>query len=96
MKNALITFKTKPQTKKQAQKVADELGFGLSALLNGFLNHLIKTKTIEFSAYPKEEPSEYLIKSLEEAEKEFQSGQATIFKNPQEALDYLDRLIEKQ
>ena len=85
MKDALITFKTKPHIKKQAQKVADELGFGLSALLNGFLNHLIKT--INFH---------YLPTLLEEAEKEFQSGQATIFKNPQEALDYVDRLIEEQ
>ena len=45
MKDALITFKTKPHIKKQAQKVADELGFGLSALLKGLLYLFITTTT---------------------------------------------------
>jgi len=68
MKTAVINIKTTPIIKARAQKVAKDLGFGLSSLINGFLNTLVKTKTVEFTALPKEEPSEYMIKSLREAE----------------------------
>lgn len=79
MKTAVINFQTQPIIKQKAQKVADELGFGLSTLLNGFLHHLIKTKTIEFSAYEQEQPSEYLIQVLKETERQHQKGEFIFF-----------------
>ena len=51
MKTAIINVKTKPITKARAQKVADELGFGLSTLINGFLNQLIKVNIITSSLH---------------------------------------------
>ena len=96
MKTAVIHFKTKPIIKTRAQKVADELGFGLSALLNGFLNQLIKTKTIEFSAYPKEEPNEFMIKALKEAEEDLKKGRVSPnFDNAHDAIAWLHKESKK-
>lgn len=86
MKTAIINIKTKPITKNRAQKIADDLGLSLSAVINGFLNHLIKTKRIEFDAIVREEPSEYLIKSLQEAENEITSP---AFDNVDDAIAWL-------
>lgn len=94
MKNAIITVKINPLIKKRAQQVADDLGFGLSSLINGFLNHLIKTKTIEFSAYPKEEPTEYLRAVLQEGERQLQDNEVITFEKPQDALAYVDRMVK--
>jgi addiction module RelB/DinJ family antitoxin len=95
MKTAFIGFKTAPTTKIRAQQIAQDLGFNLSVLLNGFLNQLIKTRRIEFTAFPKEGPSDYLIESLKQAEQERKKGQIISFKKPKDALDYVDKLINK-
>lgn len=92
MKTAIIAFKTQPAVKTKAQRVAQELGFGLSALLNGFLNHLIKSKTIEFSAYPKEEPTEYMLQTLKEAR---ESASSPAFDNANNAIAYLHKEAKK-
>ncbi|MFH1713213.1 MAG: type II toxin-antitoxin system RelB/DinJ family antitoxin [Candidatus Jacksonbacteria bacterium] len=90
-KTAFIGFKTAPTIKTQAQKVADDLGLNLSVLLNGFLKNLITTRRIEFTAYPKEEPSEYLIAALKEAEKDIQKGRASpAFSNAKNAIAWLN------
>lgn len=68
MKTAIINVKTEPEVKTRAQKIADEMGFALGSLINGFLHNLIKTKRVEFTAYEHEEPSEFMIKALREAE----------------------------
>ena len=45
MNTAVVNIKVDPKVKKQAKKVALELGFSLSALINAYLRQLIKTKT---------------------------------------------------
>lgn len=72
MNTAVINIKTNPKTKKEAQEVAEALGLSLSAVINGFLTHMIKTKTVVFS--DSEEPSEYLIKALEQSKKDIKEG----------------------
>lgn len=49
MKSQIINIKTDPPTKKQAQELARELGFGLSTLLNAYLKQFIKDKAVYFS-----------------------------------------------
>jgi len=49
MKSAVITIKSDPILKKEAQLVAESLGFGLSTLLNAYMRELIATKMITFS-----------------------------------------------
>ena len=94
MNTAVINVRTNAKLKSSAQKVANELGLSLSALINGFLKHLTKTKKITFSV--KEEPSDYLIKSIKQAEKDWKNGNYYSFKNSDEALMFLDKINKKK
>ncbi|EKD85343.1 MAG: hypothetical protein ACD_38C00038G0007 [uncultured bacterium] len=91
MNTAVINIKINPQVKKDAQKVAGKLGLSLSSLINGYLRQLIKTKTVTFSL--REEPSEYMIQALKESRKDIKAGRVISFKKPNDALDYLDKII---
>ncbi|OGK24958.1 hypothetical protein A3A46_00895 [Candidatus Roizmanbacteria bacterium RIFCSPLOWO2_01_FULL_37_13] len=94
MNTTVINIRTDAKLKSSAQKVAENLGLSLSALINGFLKHLIKTKKITFSV--KEEPSDYLIKSIKEAEEDWKKGNYYSFKNPKDALKFLDKINKKK
>jgi antitoxin component of RelBE/YafQ-DinJ toxin-antitoxin module len=41
MYTAVINVKTHPEIKSQAKKIAEELGFSLSSLVNAYLKQLI-------------------------------------------------------
>jgi len=85
MYTAVINVKTHPEIKTQAKKVAEELGFSLSSLVNAYLRQLIKTKTIVFSTVS-EELSEYMITMLKQAEKEIKEGKVSpSFSNAKDA-----------
>lgn len=91
MQTAVINLRVEPQTKEKAQIVARQLGLSLSAVIEGFLAHLIRTKTVHFSL--KEEPTEYMLQALKESKEDIKAGRVVSFKNPDKALFYLDRLI---
>ena len=93
MKTAVINIKTDAKVKAGAQEVAAELGFSLSSLINGYLRQLVKSKTVHFSL-SEEEPSEYLIKALKESEEDRKAGRHVSFDSGEEALGYLDKLID--
>ena len=85
----VINIRTEISVKKQAQDIAKNLGLNLSALINGYLKQLIRTKTVVFST--REEPSEYLIKSLEQSKKDIKNGFVSLpFDNAKDANEWLD------
>ena len=91
MNSTAIYIKTEPKTKKEAQKVAEELGLSLSAIINGFLKQLIKTKTITFSAND-EIPNAYTLSIMKQAEKNIQSGKhSPIFDSSEDAISWLEK-----
>lgn len=92
MNTTVINIRTQPDVKKAAQQVAEDLGMNLSVLINGFLKNLIKTKTI--SLVDSEEPSQYLIDSIKEAEEDIKNGRVISFKDGSEAIKYLDEMIK--
>ena len=92
MNTAVINIKIDPKVKKDAKKMAAQLGFSLSALLNGYLRHFLKTKSVHFSL--NEEPSEYLLKTLRESEEDRLAGRVVSFDDPQEGLKFLDTMID--
>lgn len=94
MSTVVINIKTDPKVKVKAQKVASELGFSLSALINGYLNQLIKTKTVHFSA-TEEVPSEYMVQALRESEEDRRRGRYKSFKNIDKANDWLNSRSRK-
>ena len=91
MNTAVIITKTDPEIKAEAQKIAKELGFNLSSLVNGWLRQLIKTKTVTFSA-SEEEPSEYLLTLIKQAEKDYKKGNTSPgFKEGKDAVAWLEK-----
>lgn len=91
MSYAVVTTKVDPQIKKEAQMVAAELGVPLSLVIKGFLKQFVKTKTVTFST-EKEEPSEYLIKAMKQAEKNLKTGRhSPVFKTGEEAVAWLEK-----
>ena len=64
MKTSVLNIKIDPKVKDEAQKVADELGFTLSAIINASLKNLARSKTISFSVL---EPTPLLAKSIRSA-----------------------------
>jgi len=91
MNTAVVVTKVDPRTKKEAQKTAKELGMPLSVVIKAFLKQFIKTKTVEFSARD-EVPSEYLIRTIKQAEKDWKEGKGSpMFKTGEEAVAWLDK-----
>ncbi len=89
MRTEIINIKTDPVTKKQAQKTARDLGLSLSTLLNAYLKQFVKNKTVTFGA-SQEEPSEWLIKSLEAAKKDEEEGWVSpAFDNVEDSIAWL-------
>lgn len=93
MQTAVINVRVEPKTKKEAQSVAKNLGFSLGSLIEGYLKHLVRTKTVHFSL--SEQPSEYMIKALKRSDEDIKAGRVVSFKSPKEALRYLDKIIDE-
>ncbi len=88
--NTLVNVKVDPQTKRKAQKVAEELGFSLSALINAYLKQLVRTKTVNFSTL-EENPSEFMLKTLKQSKEEIGKGEISPkFDNADEAISWLN------
>ncbi len=94
MNTAVINIKTEPRVKLAAQKLAEELGLSLSAMINGFLHQAIKTKTLVFSAQNEDQPTEYLLESLRESEKDLKEGKTISFNSPRAVVKHLDKMID--
>ena len=95
MNTAVINIKTDPEVKVKAQKIASDLGFSLSSLLNGYMNQLIRTKTIHFSTI-EESPSEYMIQALRESEEDRKKGKSSpTFDNAEDAILWLNSSKKK-
>lgn len=94
MNTSVINIKTNPEIKANAQKVANNLGFSLSALINGYLRQLVKTKTAHFSL-SENTPSEYMLNALKESERDVKIGRSRKFASSKAAISFLDKLINE-
>ncbi len=72
MKTSMLNIKIDPKVKNEARKVANKLGFSLSAIVNASLKNLIHTKSISYSL--PEVPNTILKKAIREARKDRISG----------------------
>lgn len=93
MSSVQVNFKMDSKIKKNAQKVASEIGVSLSDVWNSCVREFILKKSITFSA--SEEPSDYLIKSIEKSREEFKKGDYYHFDNSKDALDFIDKRIKR-
>lgn len=69
------------------------------------LYHTMKTTVINIKTKPivkiraqqiQDEPSEYLLQALQEAEDDFKKGKIISFKDPNDAVAYVGSLIKKK
>lgn len=48
----IINIKTDKEVKRNAKKVAEDLGFSLSAVINAYLKQFVRNKEVYFSVLP--------------------------------------------
>ncbi|MDD4531210.1 MAG: type II toxin-antitoxin system RelB/DinJ family antitoxin [Candidatus Pacebacteria bacterium] len=89
METAIINIKTDAKVKKEAQRVASDLGLTLSGAINGFLKQLIRDKAFLLTL-DEGSPSKYLIDSIEESQKQRRAGDYYTFKDNKEAIEFLE------
>jgi len=94
MNTALLTVRTDIKLKKKASQLADNLGFSLSSLVNAYLRHFVKTKTVHFEeSY---EPTPYLKRSIKRAMADIKAGKnlSPAFDNAKDAIAYLNKQLK--
>ncbi|MFZ2152485.1 MAG: hypothetical protein WAV41_00305 [Microgenomates group bacterium] len=90
MNNAVITLKTNNSLKSEAMKIANELGFSLSSLINAYLKDLIRTKSVNFSVSDESHPSTFMVDSLLESSNNKKLGKVSPpFTDPKKAVEWL-------
>lgn len=91
MNTAVVITKTEPEVKAKAQKIAKELGFSLSSLVNAYLRQLVKTKTITFSSLD-ETPNKKTRAIMKQAEKNWKEEKhSPIFRTGEDAVAWLEK-----
>lgn len=92
MKTAMINIKTDAGIKRQAQELAEELGFSLSAIVTASLKQFVRTREVQFSAARRMTP--YLEGVIKEVEKDIKAGKniSPAFTNAREASAYLRKI----
>ncbi len=93
MNTAIINIKADPRIKARAQKVASELGFSLSSLINGYLNQLVRNRAIYFSAM-QEVPNKYMTQALIESEENRRNKKFRSFSKVDESLRFVDNIVD--
>ena len=91
MEKILLNIKTDKKIKKEAQKVAKELGLPLGTIINAYLRELIREKKVIFSSPPV--PNKNTQRLLKKIETDIRSGKNS--KGPfsyEEAIEYLNSL----
>ena len=89
MKTAVVNFKTTPEIKQKALAKTKKAGISLSSLLNHRLQEIANAKslTLDFD----EEPSDWLVNELKEAEKDEKEGYTSpAFDNAEDAIAWLN------
>ncbi len=88
--HTILNIKTDKKLKADAQKVAGELGVPLSTVMNAFLKQFVREKEITFSAN-QYRPTKYLINLIEEAQREYETGNVQKFDNADDFLAALNK-----
>lgn len=96
MNDTVINIKTNKVLKTKAMKIADDLGFSLSTLINAYLKSLVRNKSVDFSiAEAESHPTNMVLKAMKENVSERNSGKGVSFVTGEDAIKFLDDLIKK-
>jgi addiction module RelB/DinJ family antitoxin len=73
MKTAALSVKIDPKVKREAEKIAEQLGLTVSAMVNAHLKEVIRTKSVSY-AVAVHEPSPMLKKAIKAGMNEYKEG----------------------
>jgi addiction module RelB/DinJ family antitoxin len=95
MTKTLVSIKLDPKIKQKAQRVAEEMGLTLSAVINAQLHEFVRTKELHIGGGSR--PTPYLERLLEEAGRDIQNGEdpSPVFDNSKDAVAYLKRQMKQ-
>ena len=85
-KTSVLNIKIDPKVKKEAEKVAHDLGFTLSAIINASLKNLARTKAVSYSIL---EPSLTLKKAIRSAREERATTKHEVFTSAEDFITSL-------
>lgn len=88
----VISVKTDKKTKREAQKVAGELGIPLSTVLNAYLRQFVREREVRVSVTPVLKPAK--VRELERIMKDVEEGKnlSPAFTSAEGMDRYLDAL----
>lgn len=88
----VINIKTDKEVKRNAKKLAEELGLSLSDVMNAALRNFIRSREVYVSSVPRMTPE--LERLLGVVEKDIKNGKniSPAFSSEKEIADYLDRI----
>lgn len=91
MNTAVINIKTDTKTKSEAQKLAEEMGLTLTAVINRYLKHFVKTKSVTFNAND-EEPNDFLLNAMQKSDSQLKNNEASpAFDRTEDAIEWLHK-----
>ncbi|MGH7142128.1 MAG: hypothetical protein ACREF5_01480 [Candidatus Saccharimonadales bacterium] len=91
MTKTILNIKTDPDTKRQIQVFAAELGVPVSVIMNAQIKQMLRDRKIVLST--ELEPTPYLVKIMEQVEEDLKTAKnMTKALSIKEAISYLDAL----
>ena len=97
--STIVNFKADEKVKKEAQKIAKEMGVSLSAILNMFMTQFVRDRKLNIDLNELDIREEKFAnfnkktqKHILEAEEEYRSGKMKTY-SPTEARKFLEKLI---
>ncbi len=90
MNTAVITAKTDIYTKRDAQKLAQDLGLPLSSVVNALLKQFVRTKSLNLSLDEGLQLSDWAEKNLKQSKNDLDNGDYYEFDNIDDAVSFLD------
>lgn len=89
-----MSFKIDKMLKIRAQETAKSIGIPLSTLINAYLNDMVTTGRVEFTASEKMTPQ--MERIIEQVELEIANGETYgPFNNAEDMIDSLHKEVEK-
>lgn len=92
MKKAVINIKVDEKEKKRAQKLAAELGFSLSSVMNAYLKNFLREERVSVGLQEKGLTQE-AQQALAESEADYKAGRYVEFDNREEQEAWLDSIV---
>ncbi len=88
---AVINLKTDPVLKKTVQKIADELGVSVSAVLNNELQRFARERSVTFELA--EVPNAKTAKLMEQSRRQIAAGDYYAFETEEESSEFLRKIL---